>query len=509
MGGHVGAPISAALELEPTVTLAHVAEALTDWLQTMHGAALESAEHEDLVVEWRTSGGNKFACQLVVSDSGDQARRTVTVLSDEVGVVAFIEEAPLTAFDAPHAIVDLSQSIALLLKALMPLTPSFATLKRGELNNFCSVDPKKLFSALQEELMPGLIVAVTAEEEILPSSTHLALLEDLSGLAIIGWAPVGAECLRELRTTAPPRAGSIVSITRTSTGLDAHVIASTSLRTKLESARRLLVRRQLSAPIPFNLERRRSAAMTLLLAGSHELDLPTALELLDEESRRANQLDNRVKDVETQLEQALEEQDTALSDLDDALSRLRFLELAFRDLGEVPTVEADSDDDWRPESSVEALMAAQEVLPFLVISATKDSCDALDGQQKRGIWAKKIWLALRALNEYCRAKAEGRFSGDIAMYRDNPPDGGIPLLAEYAPMESEPTTKNANLRALRMFNVPTSVEPAGKVYMGQHLKIDRGGQSAPRIHLHDDSGGPTQRIYVGYIGPHLSTSSAF
>ena len=154
-------------------------------------------------------------------------------------------------------------------------------------------------------------------------------------------------------------------------------------------------------------------------------------------------------------------------------------------------------------------MAAQELLPFLVISAGEDSCNILDGQQKRSIWAKKIWLSLRALNDYCRSKAEGRFSGDIAMYRDNTPDGAIPLLAEYAPMESEPTTNNQNLRAIRTFTVPTTVDPAGKVYMEQHLKVDRGGQSAPRIHLYDDSGGPTQRIYIGYIGPHLATSSAF
>ena len=125
-----------------------------------------------------------------------------------------------------------------------------------------------------------------------------------------------------------------------------------------------------------------------------KFDLPTALMLLDEESQRANQLDNRVKELETQLEQAFGEQDAALGELDDALSRLRYLERAFRDLGEVPTVAAGFDDDWRPESSVEALLAAQELLQFLVISAAEDGCDGLDEQQKRGIWAKKIWLSL-------------------------------------------------------------------------------------------------------------------
>ena len=249
--------------------------------------------------------------------------------------------------------------------------------------------------------------------------------------------------------------------------------------------------------------------MTHLLAGGDQIDLPTALQLLDDESQRANRLENRVKELETYLERALQEQDSALGELDDALSRLRFLDRAFRQLGEVPTVEAGPDDDWKPDSSVDALMAARELLPYLVISPTEDHCQTLDSQQRRGIWAKKIWLALRALNDYCRAKSEGRFSGDIAMYRANPPADAIPLLSEYSAFESESTSNQQHLRSIRTFPVPTSIDPAGKVYMQQHVKVDQGGQSAPRIHLYDDSGGATQRIYIGYIGPHLATSTAF
>ena len=95
------------------------------------------------------------------------------------------------------------------------------------------------------------------------------------------------------------------------------------------------------------------------------------------------------------------------------------------------------------------------------------------------------------------------------MYRDNPPDGKMALLADYSATESGPTTNSPELRAIRTFDVPTVVDSTGRVYMEQHVKVDRGGQSAPRIHLYDDSGGPTQRIYIGYIGPHLPTWSSF
>jgi hypothetical protein len=509
MGGNSAAPVNAVLSLAPTVSIALLQAALAEWLEQSHGVPLETASYDDLVVEWRLSEGSAFACQLVVSDSGHQVRRTVTAFSDESGPVATIDETPLAATDSPHAIVDLSQGIRLLLNALLPLTKSVMNFDRQHHVDFAAIDSKELLSTLSGELTPGIVVAVTSEDGAQLSIAQKTILSDLSGLAVVGSTPVGAELLSDFGTSSSIRPGTIVSIARTSSGLDAHVVPATSLRTKLDSARRLVVRRQLSAPIPFDLERRRSAAMTRLLASGHEVDLPTALQLLEEESQRANELDNRAKELETTLERAFEEQDAALADLDDALSRLRYLERAFKDLGEVPTVEADSDDDWRPDSALDALFAAKELLQFLVITADEDGCKALDSQQKRGIWGKKIWMALRALNEYCRAKAEGRFSGDIVKYRDDPPGGAIPLLSDYAASESEPTTNNPTLRGARMFAVPQTVNPKGKVYMEQHVKVDRGGQSAPRIHLHDDSGGPSQRIYIGYVGPHLPTWSSF
>lgn len=509
MGGYVGAPIAAVLPLVAAVTLSQVEGTLAEWLEISYGAALETAEYDDLVVEWRVADGAAFACQLVVSDSGRLVRRTVTAFSDDGGAVATIDETPLAAADAPHAMVDLSEGIRLLLGTFLPITKSVMKLDRRAPVDFAAIDSKELLSTLAGELTPGIVVAVTSGDGVKPSIAQQALLSDLSGLAVVGSAPLGAELLSDIGTSSSIRPGSIVSITRTANGLDAHVVPSTSLRMKLESARRLIVRRQLSAPIPFDLERRRSAAMTRLLASGHEVDLPTALQLLEEESQRANELDNRAKELETTLERAFEEQDAALADLDDALSRLRYLERAFKDLGEVPTVQADSDDDWRPDSTLDALFAAKEFLQFLVITATEDDCKALDSQQKRTIWGKKVWMALRALNEYCRAKAEGRFSGDIVKYRGDPPDGAIPLLSDYAANESGPTTNNPALRAARMFTVPPTVNPKGKVYMEQHVKVDRGGQSAPRIHLYDDSGGSSQRIYIGYIGPHLPTWSSF
>jgi hypothetical protein len=507
MSGHIGAPVSAVLELQSSVAGEALTEVLAAWLRRCHNIDLEPGEHQGLMVEWRTNE-DPFACQLVVSDSRDQVRRTITVGCDEAGAVAFIDETPFAAADAPHASMDLSEPIRLLLGSLIPLSVTFKGLTRGVVTDLTSVDGADLATGLSQDFAPGLLVAVTSDDGVLTEPQE-ELFGDLTGLTIVGWVPVGSPLLAHFGVTGTTRAGCVVCIARSAASLDAEVIASTSLRTRLASARRLIVRRQLAAPVPFDLERRRSSAVSRLLAGGPEIDLPTALQLLDEETQRASDLGNRVKELELQLELAYDEQDSALGELDNSQSQVRYLQRAFKDLGEFPIVEVQDDDDWQPGSCVDALVAARESLPFLIISIDESTCNVLDAHQKSGIWAKKIWSSLRALNDYCRAKAEGTFSGNLSTYRANTPAGGIPLLAEYAATESKSTSDDLDLVAIRTFTVPSHVDPSGKTYMQQHVKIDKGGQSAPRIHLHDDSGGATQRIYVGYVGPHLPTSSNF
>lgn len=503
------------LQLKPTAGAEQVINALREWLDKTYGVNLASAEHQGLMVEWRHADGAHFVCQLIASDSTARARRSITVISDDRGVVAIVEESPFAAADVPHVAVDLSEPVGLLLTLLQPFAPPVLALSRTSVNNLQGIDPEQLLEALSGELAPGLLLAVTPSGKDSVSSAQPVspaqeeLLDDLAGLVVTGTIAAGADLLRLLGLSAAPRAGSVIGVSRTPGGLEAQAVPSTSLRTKTDSARRLIVRRQLAAPVPFDLERRRSFAMARLLTGGGDIDLPAAMQLWEEEAARVSELEKRVKELEALLDNAYEEQDAALGQLDSTQSQLRYLQRAYKELGEVAVVDAQDDDEWLPETSVDALTAARESLPFLVVGAVDENCYALDGHQKRAIWAKKTWSSLRALNDYCRAKTEGRFCGDITMYRDNPPDGAIPLLAEYAPAESKSTTDDSALVAMRTFRVPTPVDASGKTYMQQHVKIDKGGALAPRIHLHDDSGGTTSRIYIGYVGPHLPTSRGF
>ena len=207
MGGYTGASISVVLELESTATLIRVEQALGEWLEKAHGVSLETADRDELVVEWRKSEDDNFVCQLVASDVSDQTRRTVTVFSDGDGVIALIDETPLGAPHALHTIVDLSERVRLLLNTLLPVTPDVMGLRRGALTDFAAVDSKELLSKLEEDLKPGILVAVTADDAA-PSIAQQALLSDLSGLAIVGSISAGASLLTRLGTSLAPRIGS-------------------------------------------------------------------------------------------------------------------------------------------------------------------------------------------------------------------------------------------------------------------------------------------------------------
>jgi hypothetical protein len=73
--------------------------------------------------------------------------------------------------------------------------------------------------------------------------------------------------------------------------------------------------------------------------------------------------------------------------------------------------------------------------------------------------------------------------------------------------ESETTDQNERFRELRTFTVDGAVVADGRIYMPAHVKIEKGGNPAPRIHFHDDTSGATGKIYVGWFGPHRDSKS--
>ncbi len=73
--------------------------------------------------------------------------------------------------------------------------------------------------------------------------------------------------------------------------------------------------------------------------------------------------------------------------------------------------------------------------------------------------------------------------------------------------ESESTDNNDRFRQLRTLPLDEAACGDEKTYMPAHIKIEQGGYPAPRIHFHDDTGGSTGKVHIGYFGVHLGNKS--
>ncbi|MFJ9026149.1 hypothetical protein ACIRPU_40205 [Streptomyces sp. NPDC102259] len=62
-------------------------------------------------------------------------------------------------------------------------------------------------------------------------------------------------------------------------------------------------------------------------------------------------------------------------------------------------------------------------------------------------------------------------------------------------------------RRERIFPVPEYVDPAGKIFMGDHVRIGGGNTIAPRLYYYDGACAE-HGIFIGYIGPCLTNTSA-
>ncbi|WP_430784539.1 hypothetical protein [Actinoplanes sp. G11-F43] len=161
-----------------------------------------------------------------------------------------------------------------------------------------------------------------------------------------------------------------------------------------------------------------------------------------------------------------------------------------------------------PGQVVEVLELAAARLPHLVIGPTADAAAGLDVHPQAERWALKVWQALTALNAYAAARAAGTWRNSFLAWCQEPPSGGIAVPATWVALsESETTGTTPRLRESRTFPVPAVVDPARRVFMQAHVKIQQGGSPCPRLHFHDDTGGRTGQVHVGYVGDHLPTAN--
>ncbi len=149
------------------------------------------------------------------------------------------------------------------------------------------------------------------------------------------------------------------------------------------------------------------------------------------------------------------------------------------------------------------LICSFDKLPYLEFTGDGEGLEEID-REELGAYSGRTWEGLRTLNDYVRAKKERATNAGLYQYLSNSPVGYYNNWPDqkYAATESESVIRDESLSSLRMFAVPVNVDPAGKALMVSHLKV---GQRL-RVYFLEDVA-KTEKIYIGYIGRHLSTVS--
>ncbi|MGG5754222.1 hypothetical protein ACQ3I4_16700 [Zafaria sp. Z1313] len=123
-----------------------------------------------------------------------------------------------------------------------------------------------------------------------------------------------------------------------------------------------------------------------------------------------------------------------------------------------------------------------------------------------GRCAATFWEYVLIMRDYCIEKTDGNFSGNLFGYLTSEQTLGRKCDPKrFAQTESESVKSNSKWRKERLLPVPDSVDPSKQVLMLAHFKTSVKDGVAPRMYIHDDTTG-TGKIYIGYIGKHLSNT---
>jgi hypothetical protein len=227
----------------------------------------------------------------------------------------------------------------------------------------------------------------------------------------------------------------------------------------------------------------------------------------DAESRlqelRAQPLAQQAKEAERQAQEA-----QALSELSDAEVERLTGEVGWlrRQLAQVPGRaygEPVPEPSRGPESWQELLELAPELLEHVqVLDSVRAPLQKLYGHASSTSWLRRTWNTMEALNAYVAAKKEHgtHVLPHFATYLEWPQATDLIPRTWFRPSEVSLERTGSDWKRTRLFEVPG----LGEVFMGLHVRIGQGsGGPAPRMHFYDDTCGPTEKVHVGYIGPHL------
>lgn len=245
-------------------------------------------------------------------------------------------------------------------------------------------------------------------------------------------------------------------------------------------------------------------------------ELTELLALGDAEHRDAvNDLQVEMSRLRQQLAQLQDQVIDAVDELDQTVAERDREAAQARKLAIVIARAGVTEDNWTDaegataidqvvvEAPSEAVEQARLLLDFLAIH--DDACgglERLDAALESRAWGATTWRGLRALSSYAQDVRDNNFTGGFWSWCEK--TGRWPATSKKLAMsESETVMSSPKLARLRDLPVDPAVVPSGLICMQAHLKIATGGgMNIPRVYFHDDTGGSTGKVHIGFIGPH-------
>lgn len=214
-----------------------------------------------------------------------------------------------------------------------------------------------------------------------------------------------------------------------------------------------------------------------------EAQLFDVLEELEMAQQRAEQLQWLLEESRDQTVRALMAEGTAAGAADSDPSRTKYPQVT---------------------SIRQALALARVNLRKVEISPKAEHRIAdLDSAIESRSWARSVFDGLIALELYAHKGADYRDFRDWCA-RSKHERAWFANAKKLAMNESEEVMRRPELRQHRILPISSRVDSSGRIVMQSHLKLANGSM-APRLYFHDDTRGPTGKVHVGYIGPHMPT----
>lgn len=199
----------------------------------------------------------------------------------------------------------------------------------------------------------------------------------------------------------------------------------------------------------------------------------------------------------------------------DLRRKVEYLQGRLKEVGdfEAATANLAPDDDWKVPSDVVELAeslragASEQHRAFVRVEFTGD-ISVVQEVQKRdqvGRYVNAFWEFVQVLYDYAECRMAGYSGGVHAYLADEEVSGKKCPQRRHAPTESDSVVSRATWREERNLPVPQQVSDSGRVLMLAHFKPTHENAFAPRLHYFDDTSG-SGKIYIGYIGRHLSNT---